>query len=399
MKVLVYAHSFAPNVGGAETAVMLLARGLAERSGGRLGRAGDARGLDRVTVATRAEAAAGFDDRALPFGVVRRPGLRRLWGLIGEADVVHLAGPVWLPLALSLLKGKPVVVEHHGYQAICPNGLLFLEPQRSACPGHFMARRYGRCLRCAAAGSSWRKGLSKLLLTFPRHWLCTLVAANVGITDHVSRRLGLPAARTIYYGVPNREDGTSRTHRPSRGRFTFAYVGRLVGEKGLPLLLRAAALLRGARDDFHVAFIGDGPERGHLESMVRDLGLSDFATFTGFLQGRALEDTLAGVSAVVMPSVWEETAGLAAIEHMMRGRLVIAADIGGLGEVVDTAGLRFSPGDVDGLAACMRRALEDPALVTALGAKARQRALENFRQDRMVEEHLLLYSTVCPERS
>src|SRR5207253_3310661 len=142
--------------------------------------------------------------------------------------------------------------------------------------------------------SGWRRGLSKLLLTFPRHWLCARVAANVGITDHVSRRLGLPAARTIYPGVPDREDGASRTHRPSRGRFTFAYVGRLVGEKGLPLLLRAAAQLRDARDDFHVAFIGHGPERGHLESMVRDLGLSDLVTFTGFLQGRALEGTLAG---------------------------------------------------------------------------------------------------------
>jgi len=377
---------------------MLLARGLAERSGGRPGSADDARGLDRVAVATRAEAA-GFDDVALPFGVVRRPGLRRLWRLIGDADVVHLAGPVLLPLALSLLRGKSVVVEHHGYQAICPNGLLFLEPKRSACPGHFMARRYGKCLRCASASAGWRKGFLKVLLTFPRRWLCTQVAANIGITDHVSQRLGLPAAGTIYHGVPDREGGASRTPRPRQGRFTFAYVGRLVGEKGLPLLLQATARLRDARNELHVAFIGDGPERRHLESMVRDLGLSDLVTFTGFLQGRALEGALAGANAVVMPSVCEETAGLAAIEHMMRGRLVIAADIGGLGEVVGRAGLKFSAGDVAGLAACMRRALKDPALVTALGAKARQRALEHFRQDRMVEEHLLLYSTVCQERS
>ena len=77
---------------------------------------------------------------------------------------------------------------------------------------------------------------------------------------------------------------------------------------------------------------------------------------------------------------------------------VRVAFLGGLGEIVDTAGLRFSPGDVDSLSARMRRALEDPALVTELGAKARQRALEHFQQDRMVEEHLLLYSTVRPER-
>src|SRR5207245_6934435 len=181
--------------------------------------------------------------------------------------------------------GRPVVVEHHGYQAICPNGLLFLEPEREACPGYFMARRYGKCLRCASARAGSRKGFLKVLLTFPRRRLCTQVAANVGVTDHVSRRLGLPAAATIYHGVPDREGSASRIPRPPQGRFTFAYVGRLVGEKGLPLLLRAAARLRDARDDFHVAFIGDGPERGHLESLVRNLGLSDLVTFTGFLQG------------------------------------------------------------------------------------------------------------------
>jgi glycogen synthase len=44
-----------------------------------------------------------------------------------------------------------------------------------------------------------------------------------------------------------------------------------------------------------------------------------------------------------MPSVWEETAGLSAIEQMMRGRLVIASRIAGLGEMVGDAGSRFFP--------------------------------------------------------
>ena len=238
-----------------------------------------------------------------------------------------------------------------------------------------------------------------MLLTFLRRRLCKQVAANVGVTEHVSRRLGLPASRTIYHGIPDCNDDASNGSWLGRRPLTFAYVGRFVSEKGLPFLLQAARRLLESGYDFRLALIGDGPERGHLESMVRGLGLSDLVTFTGFLQGRALESTMAGVSCLVMPSVCKETAGLAAIEYMMRGRLVIAADIGGLGEVVDAAGLRFSPGDVDGVAACMRRALEDPALVTELGAKARQRAVEHFRQERMVEEHLLLYSTLCRERS
>jgi glycosyltransferase involved in cell wall biosynthesis len=92
-----------------------------------------------------------------------------------------------------------------------------------------------------------------------------------------------------------------------------------------------------------------------------------------------------------MPSVWEETAGLAAIEHMMRGRLVIAADIGGLGEVVGDGGLKFPAADAGGLASCLQQVLDAPELGAKLGEKARQRALALFSQERMVAEHLDVY--------
>jgi glycosyltransferase involved in cell wall biosynthesis len=92
-----------------------------------------------------------------------------------------------------------------------------------------------------------------------------------------------------------------------------------------------------------------------------------------------------------MPSVWEETAGLAAIEQMMRGRLVIASNIGGLGEVVGSAGLRFAPGDATALAECMRRVLHQPQLIDAIGREARVRALTLFARHRMIDEHRRVY--------
>jgi len=98
------------------------------------------------------------------------------------------------------------------------------------------------------------------------------------------------------------------------------------------------------------------------------------------------------VHAVVMPSVVEETAGLAAIEQMMRGRLVIASSIGGLPEIVGQAGLLFPPRDVVALATCMKRVIEDPNLVMSLGATARKQALAFFSYARTLEEHAQLYS-------
>src|SRR5271155_1358873 len=121
MKLLVYSHYFAPSVGGVETIVVSLARGLADL------RTVDRRARFDLTVATETPAG-DFDDRSLPFLVVRLPSLGKLWRLIRAADVIHIAGPSLAPLFLAWLARKPVVVEHHGYQAICVNGVLVHQP-------------------------------------------------------------------------------------------------------------------------------------------------------------------------------------------------------------------------------------------------------------------------------
>jgi len=329
-------------------------------------------------------------DGSLPFRVIRQPSLYQLVGLIRASDVVHLAGPCFLPMLLGLLLRKPVVTEHSLYQAVCPNGLLLDERTKTICPGHFMAGSYGECLRCNRANRNWWKSLSMLLLTFPRRWMCQKIAQNIVPTMHVSRRLNLPRTVTIYHG----------THPPHIQQFgeqhpaqplCFAYVGRLVNKKGLELLMEAAGRLHAAGCAFRLKVIGDGPERVCLEKTVDALGLRPRVTFTGFLQDERLARALGDVAVVIMPSIWEETAGLSAIEHMMRGRMVIATDIGGLGELVGDAGLKFPLGDAESLASCMLRVLKESNLAKALGKKAEQRAQAFFREERMVAEHLVVY--------
>lgn len=381
MNILIYTHAFAPTIGGAQKYVMLLAEGLAAK-------AADL----QITVVTPTPAD-GYDDAALPFRVVRQPTMRQLWRLIAAADMVQLAGPVFLPMLFGLIQGKPTAIEHHNYQACCPNGLLLYEPTKAACPGHFMARRYHQCVRCNAVTSGWLKSFAKLLLTFPRRWMCHFATINQTVTRHVLWRLQIPRSQTIYHGIPDPLDNIPPAINPAidQNKICFAYVGRLSSEKGLPLLVQAAHVLYKQCYSFSVRFIGDGPERTRLEQMTHEFALQDIVTFTGFLTGTAFQQELADVSVVVMPSIWEETAGLAAIEQMFRGRLVIAADIGGLGEVVGDAGLKFPMGDVEKLAACMRQVLEEPAIVYSLGQAARARALQHFRHERMVDEHLSLY--------
>ena len=97
-----------------------------------------------------------------------------------------------------------------------------------------------------------------------------------------------------------------------------------------------------------------------------------------------------------MPSLCEETAGLSAIEQMMRGRVVIVADIGGLGEVVGEAGLKFVPADSQALAACIRKVIDNPGLAASLGSLALKRATRLFKLSSMIERHVSLYREMWP---
>jgi glycosyltransferase involved in cell wall biosynthesis len=366
--------------------VQSLAEGLDE------GHSAEANTGFKVTVVTQT-AVGVSDDSAFSFPVVRRPTLTKLWSLVRESDIVHIAGPSLAPLLLAFLARKPFVVEHHGYQAICPNGLLTYQPGRTICPGHFQERRYWKCWRCQNYELSPQRSLLSLLRMFPRAWLVRRAARNLAITRHVRDRHKLPRAEVVYYGIedPLAKGNPSFSAADPRDRLLFGFVGRFVPEKGIPILLEAVRQLISEGETFDVRLIGDGPERDRLDGVIRREKLENHVRITGYLAGLALAESLRDVQVVVMPSVWEETAGLAAIEQMMCGRLVIASDIGGLSEVVGSAGLCFAPGDAIALSECMRRVLHQPTLIDAMGREARVRALSLFARQRMIDEHRQVY--------
>lgn len=397
MKILICARDFAPRISGPQRYVMLLAEGFTKSMQCEQVTPNAQHDVRSVTVLTATPVGA-FDDSTLPYQVVRRPRFRTLWRLLGEADIVQLASPLFLPMMLGLLRRKPIVIEQHDYQSVCPNMLLFYEPTQTICPGHFMAHQYHKCLRCNAHAIGWRRSSKYLALTFPRRWMCKRVALNVSVTNHVARRIRLPRTMTIYHGVPDVNTDSHRLTLSADLPPCFAYVGRLVTEKGSYLLLGAAKRLKEKGYRFRLKFIGDGPQRPGLEALVGASDLEEFVHFTGFLSGKDLQEALEDVKAVVMPSICEETAGLPAMEQMMRGRLVIAADIGGLGEVVDGTGLKFDVGDLEGLTERLRQALDEPSLAAGLGLKARGRASQLFREERMVNDHLAAYRKLIGAR-
>ena len=385
VSVLLYSHDWLPLVGGVQSVTADLAEGLCEWS--------STHKDDNASVTLITQTPAdGMDDSKLPFPVIRQPRLSELIDYMRSADVVHLANPALLPLALAWLLRKPTVIEHHGYQSVCPNGLLLYTPDSSICSGHFMAGRYRKCFECNSARMGRKSSWRSIILNFPRRWLCTRATVNVAVSNHVAGRLSLPRTRTILHGIRITSPGIESSSNAEPPR--IGYVGRLVAEKGIPVLLQAAAKLCGDGFSFHLALIGDGAERENLESMARHLGLQDRTTFAGYLSGTEFEEAVRGLFVLVMPSQWEETAGLAVMEKMMTGGMVVVADIGGLTEVVGGAGLKFSPGDVETLYSQLRVVLENPSIVATLRLAARSRAVKHFNRDSMIQNHIALYREV-----
>jgi glycosyltransferase involved in cell wall biosynthesis len=384
MKLLIYSHFFLPSVGGVETVVLGLAKGLVQLP------AQDGLSKPVVTLVTQ-NAAGSFDDGSLAFRVVRQPGSSELWHLIRDSDVVHLAGPSIAPLILALLARKPVVVEHHGFQTICPNGQLLLEPIEKPCPGHFMARHHRECLRCNA-GQGWTASYKLWLKTFVRRLLCARASANITPTRWLGGLVELPRNTVIPHGLPSRMalSRTAYTLDPP----LVVFQGRLVTTKGVRLLLEAARILDQQKYSFRVLIVGEGSQRNALEELVRDSGLTSRVQFAGQLAPAHLEAALAKASVVVAPSIGGEVFGLVVAESMQRGLPVIASDLGAFVEVLGEGGLLFRTGEAADLARKLVYLFDHPEIATELSTVAPRRIVQFFSEERMLEDHLRLYDSL-----
>jgi glycogen synthase len=384
MKLLFYSHYFAPSIGGVETIALSLATGLADVR--------TPQGLTEFELTLVTETPAkDFDDRSLPFRVLRQPSLRRLLGAIRFSDIVHVAGPALSPLVLGLLTSRPVVIEHHGFQTICPTGQLLIEPTNVPCPGHFMAGRHSECLRCRS-DNNWLASAKLWLLTFLRRFLCARATANIMPSEWLSGLLQLPNAMSIPHGIETMAPRIEPAY-PSRLPLII-FQGRLVTTKGLPILLEAVRILRLGHREFEVQVIGDGPERPALQNLAERLQLSSCVRFVGSLDAAELDSVIAEASVVVVPSLGGEVFGLVLAENMLRGLPIIASDLGCFVEVLGDAGVTFRVNDANELASQIARLLDDSPLASRLGAHARQRIFGLYPRKRMIEEHARLYRQI-----
>ena len=168
-------------------------------------------------------------------------------------------------------------------------------------------------------------------------------------------------------------------------------VARFAAPKDQQTLLKALGMLKEL--SWNLTLVGDGAGRIKAEELAAELGIEDRVSFTGVHEDVS---RLLASSQIFILSSKREGFPLSILEAMRVGLPVVASDVGGILEAVEEgqSGLLFPPGDVDNLAGQLRKLLEDPMLRKKMGRAGRQRFLEKFTLDQMVEKTEKVYKTV-----
>jgi glycosyltransferase involved in cell wall biosynthesis len=167
-------------------------------------------------------------------------------------------------------------------------------------------------------------------------------------------------------------------------------VGRLIPIKGHVVLLRAFAEAKQRIPELELEIAGRGPLEPALKALARELGVADSVRFLGHVS--PIRSAIERAAVVVVPSMGEGF-GMVALEAMERSRPVIAAAIGGLGELVrdEETGILVPPGESAPLRDAIVRLAGDLELGLAFGEAGRRRAVARFQQAFCTERTELLY--------
>ena len=366
MKVLQQCIYFPPEVGGLESHAFYLCRELV-----RLG--------DDVTMVTSLS-----KDESPAREVMDGVQVIRTWfpGKHPIGWILHTIGSI--PVYLSLAQQFDV---------------LHAQTFASALPGMIAKKLFGKPLVITlhtshflrlAKNPFWQPILRRIIRS--ADWL---LAASVEIRDVALGLYPHPRAEALTNGVDTGMFRPVPRERDPARPFRVIVPRRLYPKNGVEYLVRAAPLV--LRElDVEFVIVGDGPERGRLEQLARDLSVKDAIVFMGARPNTEMPALLGSADAAVLPSLMEATS-VAALEAMSAGVPVAASRVGGLPEIVDeSVGTLFEPANPESLARALIALLRRPDLAQA-GLRGRERVVAHWSLERLARRHQEIYKELLRE--
>jgi len=292
-----------------------------------------------------------------------------------EAWIVHNAFPILSPAIYETAKRHqiPIIQFLHNFRPFSVSGTLWFQgtnhPQVLLPGGVWQEVRAGAWQNSRLKSAVLGLALDRLRRT---GWLDS-VKAWVGISEFIRDRFveaGVPANRAfaLRHSWDIRPEPASRVDDGS-----FLFLGRLVEEKGVRVLLQAWDLLsRQAKMETPKLILGgDGPLRGEVEAAASRL---PSVHYVGQVDGEEKDRLIASCRAMLAPSVWWEPLGLVTYEAYEQGKPMLAAASGGLTETVldGQTGYLHEPGNAHQLAEHVCRLNSRPDNANTMGTKGRE---------------------------
>lgn len=265
-----------------------------------------------------------------------------------QPDVVHFHN-IYHQLSYGLLEVTKrykirTVMTLHDYKLLSPNYSLYHH-------GHIdetiLGRKYYRCLLTNCM-ESFPESIVGTFEAYYReakkyHEMIDVYISPSEFLKKLFLRAGWDKKKIVV--VPNPVEVPSHSlHESSLGKGEYvAYIGRLSVEKGLDVLLEAAAMT----PDIFYKIVGAGPEEEKLKKSQEKMKLKN-VLFVGWQTGAALQRLYEQAKILVVPSVWYENYPLGILEAKAHGKIVLGSKIGGIPEMLDKKFL-FQPGDAQDL--------------------------------------------------
>jgi len=339
MRILIYSRAFLPQVGGLELNVANLAARLTEY------------GHEVAVVTTTPDEARD----SFPYLVVRRPSPSTFVGRVRWCDVFHHANVSLRGLWPLLLVRRPWVVTHHSWYRR-PDGRI-----------------------------AWQDRLKRLALRF--------AAGSISVSRAIADDLKTPS--TVINNAYR--DQLFRVLPDANRRRDLVFVGRLVSEKGVDILLDALCILARRGRSPTLAVVGDGPERPALQAQAQRLGLTDQVRFLGTQTGEDLVRILNQHRIMVVPSRYKEPFGIVALEGIACGCAVVGSAGGGLKDAIGACGRLFPNGNPAALAGVLGDLLLNPAAVSECLRGAAEH-LAAHTAARVAQRYIEVFEAACALR-
>jgi glycosyltransferase involved in cell wall biosynthesis len=366
MRVVFFTLVFPPKRGGMETFAKIFVEAM------------ERKGVEVTVICPQRNSGSG---KTSSFPIIGNPFSLSAIKAIKNAHILHLNGNTLKggTLFLPFLKKKPLLITHHGYQTFCPTGLAW-SPE-GECTG---GPKGGPCPVCL------KKGIFPRAKTYLHFLLPHLARKNIAVSRFLENRLKLPRSTVIYNALPPFFFTEGYEEKEDR----IVFVGRLVQEKGILLLLSALSLLK----EGTLWIIGDGPLRKECESFVEKKGLKKRVIFLGEKSEEETACLMKSATVLCVPTLSPETFGYTVAQGMAMGKAVVGTPVGAIPELIGNKRGFLSPSTTpEGVKETLLFALLNREERSQRGKEASIFARNFFQPEKMAEEYLSLYHIVLKE--